>query len=133
MPTRKMVSYRLPPGAIAQLDLLVAALQARSLGKVSQADAIAWAISRAMAELADTEKGSKPEPAAKPMPVIEPIEEVQKAGADTPRKIAAIGGKLSREIELANEYNAAAERRREVDRLARESAMRSAFGDKSPS
>lgn len=61
-----------------------------------------------MVELAYTEKGSKPEPAVELMPVIEPIEDDQKAGADTPRKIATIGGKLSRATELANEYEALA-------------------------
>ena len=56
MSNRRMASFRLPSEAIAQLDLLTAALQRRSPGKVSQADAVAWALARAVAELSDQER-----------------------------------------------------------------------------
>jgi hypothetical protein len=52
MATRVAVGYRLPPAALDDLDRLVAELRQRSIaGRVSKADAISWALARAVAEL----------------------------------------------------------------------------------
>jgi hypothetical protein len=54
VPNRKMFACRLSSQAMVDLDRLVAALQKRShAGRVSQADAIAYAVARAVAELDD--------------------------------------------------------------------------------
>jgi hypothetical protein len=60
MPTRRMAAFRLPTQALADLDRLAAALQARShAGRVSQSDAIAFALAGAVAELDEADERAR--------------------------------------------------------------------------
>lgn len=67
-----MAAYRLPHQTIAEVDLLATALQRMSPGKVSQADAIAWAIARALAEVSETAGKPAPPPASPTAPMGRP-------------------------------------------------------------
>jgi hypothetical protein len=56
-----MAAFRLPTQALADLDRLVEALQRRSAGRVSKADAIAWAVARVLGELDEQDRKAKME------------------------------------------------------------------------
>jgi hypothetical protein len=59
VPNRQMAAFRLPTQALADIDRLAAALQKRSPGKVSKADALAWAVARALGELDEQDRQEK--------------------------------------------------------------------------
>jgi hypothetical protein len=64
MPNRQMAAFRLPTQALADLDRLVEALQRRSVtGRVSKADAIAWALARVLGELDEQDRQAETEAA----------------------------------------------------------------------
>jgi hypothetical protein len=130
MPNRKMAAFRLPTQTIAELDLLVAALQQRSPGKVSQADAIAWAVGRVLAELTErTAKAAAQESAlAKPVQGSERPLERDDGDDDRPvplaaRGVAGIGGPLAQEADILAEGAEMAAQRELHDRLANQAKL----------
>jgi hypothetical protein len=97
MTKRKMAAFRLPLETIAQLDVLASDLQRRSPGKVSQADAIAWAVARAINDLA------APEPTASPPPAVAPEPPKRTHAPRAKSRVAAKGGKIDREAETSGQ------------------------------
>jgi hypothetical protein len=114
MHKRRMAAFRLPFETIAQIEVLASGLQRRSYGKVSQADAIAWAVARAVEELT----ASEPAPAASP-PAQEPPaprEKEEREPRAERRYVAGIGGPLAQMADRhAQLSDLDAERKRAVE------------------
>ena len=98
MTKRKMAAFRFPLETIAQLHVLASDLQRRSPGKVSQADAIAWAVARAINDLA------VPEPTASPPPAVAPEPPKRTHAPRAKSRVAAKGGKIDREAETSGQH-----------------------------
>jgi hypothetical protein len=98
MTKRKMAAFRLPLETIAQLNALAGELQGRSPGKVSQADAIVWAVARAINDLA------VPEPTASPPPAVAPEPPKRTYTPRAKSRVAAKGGKTDREAESNGQH-----------------------------
>jgi hypothetical protein len=98
MTGRKMAAFRLPLETIAQLNVLASELQCRSPGKVSQADAIVWAVARAIDDLAVPEPRTFPPPAA----ASEPPKRTPTPRAKS--RVASKGGKIDREADTSGQH-----------------------------
>ena len=78
--------------------MLASDLQRRSPGKVSQADAIAWAVARAINDLA------VPEPTASPPLAVAPEPPKRTHVPRAKSRVAAKGGKIDREAEIIGQH-----------------------------
>src|SRR4051794_32398919 len=101
MSNRRMAAFRLPLETLGQLNVLASELQSRSPGKVSQADAIVWAVARAIEDLVAPRSTTSPAATAAAI-APEPPRKVHVPRARS--RVAAKGGKIDREAESSGQH-----------------------------